>query len=159
MTKITLLIAAAASAFPAGVAFAAQGSSQHVAFEPLEMPWRPAPASNVPGAKIALLYGSPSQDGMFVVRLLLPKGYRVPPHTHPQPEIITVLSGSLMIGHGAKADSGNVQRVGAGGFSALPANMVHYAFVDEETIIQISTTGPWSITYVNPADDPRNKPK
>jgi hypothetical protein len=32
-------------------------------------------------------------------------------------------------------------------------------FVDEETVIQISTTGPWSITYLNPADDPRNKAK
>lgn len=51
------------------------------------------------------------------------------------------------------------QRIGSGGFSALPADMAHYAFVDEETVIQISTTGPWSITYLNPADDPRNKAK
>jgi hypothetical protein len=26
---------------------------------------------------------------------------------------------------------------------------------DEETIVQISTTGPWGLTYVNPKDDPR----
>jgi quercetin dioxygenase-like cupin family protein len=154
-----LLVAAACPTLLAGGAYAAQVNSQHVTFEASEIPWRPAPDSLVPGAKIALLHGRPSQDGVFVIRLLLPKGYSVPPHTHPQPEIITVLSGSLMIGHGINADPGKVQRIGSGGFSALPADMAHYVFVDEETVIQISTTGPWSITYLNPADDPRNKAK
>lgn len=37
--------------------------------------------------------------------------------------------------------------------------MAHYAYTDEEAVIQISTTGPWSVNYLNPADDPRNKPK
>jgi hypothetical protein len=26
--------------------------------------------------------------------------------------------------------------------------MFHYAFFDEETLIQINTIGPWSVTYV-----------
>lgn len=154
-----LSLAATISAQTPGLAIADQDSLQHITFESFEMPWRPAPDSPVPGAKIALLYGRPSQEGLFVVRLLLPKGYYVPPHTHPQPEIITVLSGSLLIGHGSKVDAENAQRVGSGGFSALAADMVHYAYVDEETVIQISTTGPWSIKYVDPADDPRNKAK
>jgi hypothetical protein len=66
------------------------------------------------------------------------------------------LSGSLLIGHGAVTNASNEQRVGSGGFSALAPDMIHYARVDEETVIQISTTGPWSIKYVNPTDDPRN---
>jgi hypothetical protein len=33
--------------------------------------------------------------------------------------------------------------------------MPHYGFFDEETVIQINTIGPWSVTYVNPDDDPR----
>ena len=28
-----------------------------------------------------------------------------------------------------------------------------------ETVIQVHGVGPWSIIYVNPADDPRNKGK
>lgn len=105
MIRTTLIIAAAGSALAVGAAYAAQDNSQHVTFEASEIPWRPAPGSPVPGYKAALLYGSPSQDGVFVIRLLLPKGYYVPPHTHPQPELITVLSGSLMIGHGASASA------------------------------------------------------
>jgi len=31
--------------------------------------------------------------------------------------------------------------------------------MDEETVIEIRTTGPWSINYVNPAEDPRNYAK
>ena len=28
-----------------------------------------------------------------------------------------------------------------------------------ETVIQVHATGPWKLTYVNPADDPRNAAK
>jgi hypothetical protein len=35
--------------------------------------------------------------------------------------------------------------------------MAHYAHVDEETVVQISSTGPWGINYINPADDPRER--
>lgn len=159
MTKTRWLFAATAFVCIASGPAAGQSDPQHVAVEPGDIQWKPAPDTLIPGAKVALLYGRPSQEGVFVIRLLLPKGYHVPPHTHPQPEIITVLSGSLMIGHGSVADASKTQRIGTGGFSALPADMAHYVFVDEETIIQISTTGPWSITYLNPADDPRNKAK
>ncbi|MGI8839072.1 MAG: hypothetical protein ACR2H4_20910 [Pyrinomonadaceae bacterium] len=38
-----------------------------------------------------------------------------------------------------------------------PANMSHFAFASGETILQIHGTGPFAITYVNPADDPRKK--
>ena len=31
----------------------------------------------------------------------------------------------------------------------------HYVFVDEDTVLQISSTGPWSIDYLDPKDDPR----
>jgi hypothetical protein len=39
----------------------------------------------------------------------------------------------------------------------MPPGMVHYAIADEETVIQLNSTGPWSLTYVNPKDDPRQK--
>jgi hypothetical protein len=40
---------------------------------------------------------------------------------------------------------------------ALPPGAPHYVFMDEETVVQISTIGPWGLTYVNPEDDPRQK--
>jgi hypothetical protein len=35
--------------------------------------------------------------------------------------------------------------------------MAHYAYTDEETVIQLNSTGPWSLDYVNPDEDPRNQ--
>lgn len=39
----------------------------------------------------------------------------------------------------------------------MPAKTQHYAFTNEETVIQLHGVGPWAINYVNPADDPRKK--
>jgi hypothetical protein len=39
----------------------------------------------------------------------------------------------------------------------MPKGMRHYAAAKGETIIQVHGTGPFDITYVNPADDPRKK--
>lgn len=33
--------------------------------------------------------------------------------------------------------------------------MVHYAYADGETIVQLNSIGPWDIEYVDAADDPR----
>ena len=39
----------------------------------------------------------------------------------------------------------------------MEANTNHFAWTTEETIVQLNGVGPWGITYVNPADDPRKK--
>jgi hypothetical protein len=43
----------------------------------------------------------------------------------------------------------------AGSFVHLPAGMPHYAHAEVETIVQINGVGPFDVTYINPADDPR----
>jgi hypothetical protein len=40
----------------------------------------------------------------------------------------------------------------------MPAKTHHFAWVDTETVIQVNATGPWTLNYVNPADDPRQAP-
>jgi hypothetical protein len=35
--------------------------------------------------------------------------------------------------------------------------MSHFVWTKEEAIAQINVIGPWTVTYVNPADDPRKK--
>jgi hypothetical protein len=45
----------------------------------------------------------------------------------------------------------------AGSFFAFSPGMVHFAYTDEETVVQVSSTGPWGLRYVNPQDDPRQK--
>jgi quercetin dioxygenase-like cupin family protein len=153
---IRLILAASLAVAVGGTATAQQGD-RHIIVKPDAIKWGPAPPALPPGAKGALLYGDPAKPGLFVLRLWVPKGYRLAPHVHARPEVVTVMSGSSMLGYGRVADRGKAQRLPAGSFMVTPANAPHYAFFDEDTVLQLSTTGPWSLTYVNPADDPRKK--
>jgi quercetin dioxygenase-like cupin family protein len=110
-----------------------------------------------PGAEAAVLFGDPSKEGLFVLRLKFPAGYSVAPHRHPDDEVVTVISGTFSVGMGETADPRKAQPLPAGSFHALPTGMAHYVFIEEETVIQISTNGPWGLTYINPKDDPRQK--
>ena len=129
----------------------------HTIVAPQEIKWSPAPAVLPAGAEAAVLFGDPSKEGLFALRLKLPEGYSVPPHTHPVDEVVTVISGTFSLGMGETADQSKAQPLPAGSFLALPPGTAHYVFIDEETVIQISTVGPWGLTYVNPEDDPRPK--
>jgi len=124
-----------------------------------DLKWQDAPASLPPGAKIALLEGDPSKPGPFVVRFKFPDGYRVAPHTHPKPERVTVISGVLQIGMGAKYDAAKTQAMPAGTFGTWPAGMKHFGWFKGETIIQLHGEGPWAVNYLDPADDPRIQKK
>lgn len=101
------------------------------------------------------MYGDPGKDGLFALRLKLPKGYAFAPHTRPKPEIVTVISGTFRLGMGDGTD--RTKALAAGSFFALQPGMAHFAFADEDTVIQLNSVGPWSLTYVNPKDDPRYK--
>ena len=153
---LPMLIAAVAIA---GVASTAPADTMegHTIVRPEEIKWGPAPAVLPPGAEAALLFGDPSKEGLFVLRLKFPAGYSVAPHTHPVDEIVTVISGTFYKGMGETADPSKLQPLPAGSFFALPPGTAHYVSFKEETVMQISTTGPWDLVYINPKDDPRQK--
>ena len=130
---------------------------EHKLIAPQDIKWGPAPPSVPPQAQAAVLYGDPGKEGMFAFRLKMPKDYHIAPHTHPKPEIVTVISGSARLGMGTTADRGKAQVLPAGSFFALSPGSAHYFFADEETVIQLNSTGPWGIDYVNATDDPRKK--
>ena len=88
----------------AGVLAPAQAMDEQKLLTPQEIKWGPAPSSIPPGAQAAVLYGDPAKDGSFVLRLKLPKDYHIPPHTHPKPEIVTVISGTLRLGMAGAVD-------------------------------------------------------
>lgn len=150
-----LAASAAAAVFAASAANAQAVQPVHTIIPAGSVAWSPGPPSLAPGAQVAVLYGDPSKEGLFVMRLKMPAGFRIAPHTHPRPEIVTVISGAFNVGMGAVADPSKAHRLPAGSFFAFDPGLAHYAHVDEETVVQLSSTGPWSIAYVNPADDPR----
>jgi quercetin dioxygenase-like cupin family protein len=136
----------------------AQGTEGHKMLSPQEIKWAAAPPSIPPGAEAAVLYGDPSKDEMFAMRLKFPKGYKIAPHTHPKPEVLTVISGTFRLGMGETADSSKAKAYAPGSFIALSPGMAHFAGADDDnTVVQLNSTGPWTLTYINQADDPRKK--
>jgi hypothetical protein len=126
---------------------------------PDRLEWQAGPPSLAAGAKIAILEGDPAKPGPFVFRVKLPDGYRVMPHTHPKPERVTVISGTLYLGMGETFDAKKGREMPAGTFGTWPAGMKHYGWVKGETVLQLHGEGPWTINYLNPADDPRKAKK
>ena len=122
---------------------------------PSEINWSAAPPVLPKGVQAALLWGDPSKEGPFVLRLKFPPNVRVLPHSHPGDEIVTVISGEFNLGKGREFDESKVTPIRAGGFSAMSKGTEHFAIFREETVIQISTVGPWTLNYINPEDDPR----
>ena len=155
MTRIT---------FAATLAVVGALSSDHgfsdgsvVLCKPDSMRWVDGPPSLLAGAKVAVLEGDMSKPGPFVARAKMPDGYRVPPHTHPKAERLTILKGTFLLGMGETFDESKMETLPAGSYGIRAAGMKHFAMVKGETIIQIHGDGPWSIDYLNLADDPRNK--
>jgi quercetin dioxygenase-like cupin family protein len=153
MRRIAMLAVASGVLATTAISSAiAQSHDEQKMFTPQDIKWSPAPPSLPAGAEVALLYGDATKEGLFALRIKVPKGYRVPPHTHPKPEIATVLSGTVRLGMGDKDHI-----FPAGSFYATPPGMVHHFAADEDAVVQVNSTGPWGVNYVNPKDDPRQK--
>jgi quercetin dioxygenase-like cupin family protein/Ca2+-binding EF-hand superfamily protein len=120
-----------------------------------DITWGPAPPALPPGAQMAVLAGDPAANELVTLRVKFPAGYTVPPHWHPGDEHVTVLSGSLSLGMGDKVDMSAAKTLTAGGYIVAPARMHHFATTKEGAVVQLNLVGPFAITYVNPADDPR----
>lgn len=128
----------------------------HTVAMPETLKWVEPPT--LPGARLAVLQGDPSKEGLFVYRLKMPASYKIPPHLHKASENVTVLSGVFFVGSGEKFDQGAGQELPVGGFVSIPPNHPHFAWAGaQETVVQVHGVGPSDLRFVNPADDPRKK--
>ena len=130
-------------------------TSEHVMLAPGDLKWSDGPPGLPAGAKIAVVQGDPKNAGLFTIRLQFPAGFKVPPHTHPAAEHVTVISGALSLGTGAKFDEAAAHEMTAGGIAVMPAGTQHFAWTKSGCVLQVHAIGPFEIVYVNPADDPR----
>ena len=132
-------------------------ASTHASMSANDLKWGGSPPGLPAGARAAVVSGDPSKPEPYVLRAQLPANYKIPPHWHPTTENITVLSGTVAIGMGDAFDETKMESVASGGFTNAPANMHHFFMAKTAATIQVHGLGPFAITYVNAADDPRMK--
>jgi quercetin dioxygenase-like cupin family protein len=153
--KLTVMLAMLISL--SGVAPLGAADAPHGMYTPDTIKWGAPPPTLPRGAKLAVLYGDPGKDGLFVVRVKLPANYKIAAHSHPTDEIVTVLSGTFLVGMGDKLDPKAVKGFPTGSTVVAPAGVNHYAMAKQPAVIEISGMGPLAINYVSPADDPSKK--
>ena len=123
----------------------------------MSLQWGPAPAVFPAGAKMAVVSGDPSKAELFQVELSLPDGYKIPPHFHPTDEVVEVKEGVFLVGMGDTFDPKKTSPMTQGEKRSVPANTHHFGIAQGATIVAVSAKGPFALTYVHPADDPRKK--
>lgn len=150
---LSAMVAIAALAFSALPESRAQ-SAPHMMVSPGELKWGDVP-SLPPGVKIAVIEGPLTEAVPITFRLKFPADYKLPAHWHPGVEHVTVVSGTFNMGTGDKLDAAKTSPLSAGSVAIMQPKTQHFAWTKDETIVQVHGIGPWGITYVNPADDPR----
>jgi uncharacterized RmlC-like cupin family protein len=154
MIKTVSAVCLVAATLVANPVLAQHGAHRIIA--PAELKWEDV-KSLPPGAKVAVIEGKMNEEGPITARVKLPANYRIPPHFHATLERVTVLSGTVNIGMGDKFDASKTTAMKPGTVLLMPPKMHHFAWTGEETIFQLNVTGPWTVTYLNPADDPRKQ--
>jgi quercetin dioxygenase-like cupin family protein len=124
---------------------------------PEDINWQPFPA--FPSSmRLAVVVGHPAEPGPYVIRVKVPGGSKVMPHTHPEDRIYTVMSGVFYIGVGEDFDGEKVKAYPPGSVIVLPGNTPHFHWAKSgEYVAQITAIGPLGLEYLNPADDPRQQ--
>ena len=99
-----------------------------------------------------VLYGNPSQPGLYVIQLVWEPGSGSTPHTHNEARLINVLEGTWYVSTGEAArhyDPAHTIPVTAGTFIYEPAEGIHYDMSKtERVVVQIMGIGPVRTTAV-----------
>ena len=141
MSRAPFILAALVSLTLLGQAQAADAAK---ITQPDAFAWAPAQGLP-PGAEMTVLYGDPSKEGPFAIRFRFPAGYEVATHSHPTAEFITMLSGKAHMTFGEKADPASAEPLPTGAFMTLPAGAWHHLWVDQATVLELHSTGPFEV--------------
>jgi quercetin dioxygenase-like cupin family protein len=131
------------------------GEDRFFALFPADVDWQPF-AAFPPEVRLAVLVGDPTKPGLYVVRIRLPEGARVMPHTFPEDCICTVLEGTFCVGAGAAFDRDCMTALAPGSVAVLPGGQPHFHSARSgDCVVQVTAAGPLGLRYVVLADDPR----
>jgi len=116
---------------------------------PQQVHWMPGTGA-LSGTQIAVIDGNPNAPGEYMLRVRMPNGKRLPIHFHGHAERVTVLSGTLLVAVGDKiVPVSKMVALGPGSYANVPPGLHHYAMARGETIFQVSSEGPRSMTVVH----------
>lgn len=93
---------------------------------PERLTWVSPPT--LPALRSAWLVGSESQPGLYLLRVKLAAGGRIPPHTHPDDRWTTVLSGTLWVSFGPTFEENRVVAIPVGAVYVAPAGVPHFVW-------------------------------
>jgi len=115
---------------------------------PDELTWKPPPLGT--GLQRADIIGDDKKPGIYVYRIRFPAGLRVKPHFHPDERVVTVISGTLLMGYGDKFDEAAMKPLPTGSVWTEPAKAPHYVWAkDGEVVIQVmGANGPSDVTQI-----------
>ena len=119
--------------------------------------WTDTPLIAGGQGKVTVIEGPLDKAAPFTLRILFPANSSIAPHFHSAIEHVTVISGTFNVGHGENFDKKKTKALGRGDVAIMQPKTPHFGWVDKETIVQVHGVGPWTVTFVNPADDPRKK--
>jgi len=125
---------------------------------PEDLIWKRFPAFP-PSVRLAVVAGTPSEPGLYVIRVKASSGAMLMPHRHPEDRIYTVMSGVFYIGLGERFDRNRLAAFPPGSIIVLPGNTSHFHWAKSgEYVTQVTAVGPLGIEYLDPGHDPRRLP-
>lgn len=131
-----------------GIVKAQDKPAGSIQVKPDDVKWVDAPPPLPPGSKLAVLEGNPKSDGLFTIRAMFPPYFKIPVHSHPKDERVTVISGVVYVGFGEIFDSTKATEFIEGSYYLNPAESEHYVFSGKEgCVLQITGIGPWVVNY------------
>src|SRR5439155_19767034 len=115
-------------------------------------------SSNLSAVQIVVIHGDPSKAGLYTILLKVAANTKIAAHLHPDDRIGTVVSGTWYFGYGDKFDESKLKKLPVGSIYSEIEGQNHFAMTKEApVIVGITGYGPSGVTYVNPADDPKNQ--
>jgi quercetin dioxygenase-like cupin family protein len=130
---------------------------------PAEFPWSKSVSNQVgsamrPGLETVIVAGDGKQNSLYSLVFKVPPNTAIPPHSHPDDRSCFVLSGLWYFGYGTVRSEAELKALPPGSNYTEPAGAVHFAGTKEqEALVECTAVGPTGTTFLNPADDPRNK--
>jgi quercetin dioxygenase-like cupin family protein len=130
--------------FPSVVSGA--GPDKVVAVTKEQVAWQATPGM-AGGPMTAIEWGDPAA-GAYEALFKFAAGYQLPAHFHKFDEVVTVVSGSVLVGGGDSVDEAKGVAVGPGGSFTIPAKTAHWARALAETVILRYSPGPREMTVL-----------